>query len=165
MKRAVSSGLLVTMLLLFFPIPAFADSSWVWLATTPENILPYAIIGTLAIEIFIIAKFNHIKRFLKVSGVVTLANALSFGIPYLLMLLLDDPKMPTEWSGYYNFYIIGAILFFITIAIELPTVYQLLKNDVSDRKRLIITTVVANTITTVLVVLCARLICVGIYAS
>lgn len=150
---------------MFNLITVYINSSWHWLTTSPMTILPFAIIITLLIEIISISKFNDINNIKKVSIVITLANLLSFLAPYLERAYRFIPTSGGySLSGAFNkgpYYIILAGYLLLTILIELPTVFLFLQKTASNRKKLILTIICSNIITTGIVAILERLICIG----
>jgi len=59
------------------------------------------------------------------------------------------------------YYIILAGYLILTIAVELPIVYFLLRKDSVSRKNLLVSILLSNIVTTLLVAVCERIICVG----
>jgi hypothetical protein len=165
MKDKVSFASLFFASLLLFPLPALAYSSWSWFTTMkPIYILPVAVVAASIIEIFIIAKYNDIKRIRIVVAVVSLANILSFAAPYLIGALVDGAgftfgEMIDEGPSY----MINAFYCILTLLVEMPAVYFLLRRFVANRKKLILTILIANAVTTALIAICERLLCVGGY--
>lgn len=147
--------------LLCFPATAFANSSWRWISETrPYDVLPFVIIGTLIIETSMINYIPRINRTKKVFGVVLLGNALSFAAPYIAII---DGPIYTFSQALENWptYTIGFAYLTITIVIELPLVYNLLKKQTVSRKTLFLTILAANIITTILTAIAERIFCYG----
>ena len=158
LMMAVISGLI-----LLLPVNAFADSSWVWISEKrPFDILPWVALGTILIEwlsIWLIPKTGHA---LKVLGVVMIANAASFLLPYVFL------KASLSWYGTFEHildsgphYIVSGVFLLLTIIIEMPIVYNVLKSKVQDKKMLRLTIIVSNVITTAGVAIIERLITEG----
>jgi hypothetical protein len=144
---------------------AQANSSWQWLTTSPLPIFPLAVIGTLLIETVAISKFAAIGRTGKVLFTVALANLFSFLTPYLFRAY---QMIPTQ--GRFSvvasfergpFFIVAAGYLILTLVIEAPVVYFSLFRDSADKKKLALTIIGSNILTTVLVAAAERLICVG----
>lgn len=161
------SALSMTFLLLFaFPVFASANSSWVWISESrPYDVLPFVALGTIIIEVLAINLFGSVKNTGKSLAVVTMGNLLSFLLPYAYINYFTPP-----YSDVYNlteiiergpFYTVGAVFLLLTLIIEIPVDYLLLKEDAKNRKKLILAVVLSNIITTVLVALTERLICRG----
>ena len=98
---------------------------------------------------------------------VLIGNLISFAVPYI------GYSNTTPYAGYYTltqilnrgpFYTVGAAFLIITIMVELPFMYFWLRKDVTNKKKLILVTVLVNIITTALVALTERLLCEGYYA-
>lgn len=78
-------------------------------------------------------------------------------------MFLDD-KMEPPFEIYLEhqpFYTVGFLFCLITILIELPIVYCCLKKNAGSRKWFVITILVSNVVTTVLVAIVERIFCVG----
>ena len=86
-------GVSLIFALIFIPgmiTVAYANSSWHWVTKNPLTILPWAICITLMVETITLCTVNPIKRPLKVSIFVVVANLSSFLLPYLLIGLLPE---------------------------------------------------------------------------
>ena len=148
-----------------FSITAYANSSWRWISDSrPYDILPFVIIGTLMIETIAINYIAAIHKGVKVFCIVTIGNLLSYIAPYGLL------KAISSWESLYSFsqtlehlpvYNIGFIYLFLTIAIELPFNYLLLKRHTKKKKVLLYTIIITNAATTALVSMVERIICPG----
>lgn len=148
----------------FFGITAFANSSWIWISKTrPYDVLPWVVIGTLLIETISLFAFAKLKNKFKTFVFVTLANAISFAAPYLVNLVLYyEQRFPFEnYLDNWPSYTVGIIFCVVTILIELPVVYFSLRKEADSNKKFIITVVVSNIVTTVLVAITERIFCVG----
>lgn len=117
----------------------FANSSWIWL-------------------------ISDTGRLLKTTAVVAAANAFSFLFPFFILLVTDP------WYGTFQqkldagpTYIINGIFLLLTITLELPVVYCLLRNDAKSRKKLIVTIIAANAATTMMVAFAEHLMMTGYY--
>jgi len=155
-------------LLVFFLIltsQAQANSSWQWLTTSPLPIFPLAIIGTLVVEIVAVKKIAAIGKIRKTILTITLANLLSFLAPYLFRAY---QMIPTQ--GAFSvaasfergpFFIVAAGYLILTLLVEVPVVYFLLAKDTAFKKKLALAIVGTNVMTTALVAVIERLICVG----
>lgn len=144
---------------------SYANSSWHWITSSPLKVLPFAIFFTLLIETTAVIKFGKVPYPKKTFMVVSLANLLSFIAPYFERAYRFIPT-----SGGFSlldafnkgpYYMILAEYLFLTIVIELPIVYLLLKESSKDRKNFIISIVISNIVTTLLVAVCERIVCRG----
>jgi hypothetical protein len=147
--------LLILLLLLLNHNYIYANSSWRWFAGNPITLLPLVVFFTLFSEIILIIKINKINNIQKTALVIVLANLASFLFPYLYMGLFDELRhdygfMKTlEYNiNAFPVYIINIGYLFITMAIETPIVYNLLKGMVGNKKKLITSTIILNIITT-----------------
>ena len=159
------TSIIITLLLLpLFNLTVFANSSWIWISETrPYDILPWVAIGTLIIETVSIVFFSKIKNKRKVFTFVTVANALSFSLPYLVNFISYSHQLFSfdKYLEYWPSYTVGALFCFATIIIELPIVYFSLKKYTEYNKKLLITIISSNVITTILVAIIERILCVG----
>lgn len=153
------------------PSTVFANSSWRWLTDDPLTILPLAVIFTLLVEIFAIYLCNKTTKLKlwRVGLVVTGANLASFLLPYLFLGF--EAHHLTYTSNIFEaiqymmekgpYYIVGFVFLFLTLVIEGPVVYFALKNSIKNEKKLIISIVVVNCITTLAVAIVEHVICRG----
>ncbi|MCQ2547002.1 MAG: hypothetical protein MJ161_05585 [Clostridia bacterium] len=151
-------------IMIFIPQAVFADSSWIWLTDNrPFDILPPVAAATIVIETLAIWLIPHTGHFLKTAGIVILANAASFLLPYAI--LLTDQVHPGLQnvlnSGPY--YIVSAFFLSLTIGLEFPIIYNSLKKHVDNKKKLLCTIIGANIVTTVMVAVIERIVTDGYY--
>jgi|LFRM01.2.fsa_nt_gb hypothetical protein len=162
-KPILIVSIMIMALMALFSLNAFADSSWVWISEKrPFDILPWVALGTILIEwlsIWLIPKTGHA---LKVLGIVMIANAASFLLPYAFL------KADLSWYGTFEHildsgphYIVSGVFLLLTISIEMPIVYNALKKQVQDRKKLKVVIIISNIITTAGVAIVERLITEG----
>ena len=162
-KTPLRISIMILALMALFSLNAFADSSWVWISEKrPFDILPWVALGTILIEwlsIWLIPKTGHA---LKVLGIVIIANAASFLLPYAFL------KADLSWYGTFEHildsgphYIVSGVFLLMTIIIEMPIVYNALKKQVQDRRKLKVVIIVSNIITTAGVAIVERLITEG----
>ena len=162
-KPALRISIMIMALMVLFPVNAFADSSWVWISEKrPFDILPWVAMGTILIEwlsIWLIPKTGHA---LKVLGIVMIANAASFLLPYAFL------KADLSWYGTFEHildsgphYIVSGVFLLLTLLVEMPIVYNVLKSKVQDKKKLQLTIIISNMITTAGVAIIERLITEG----
>ena len=165
MKDNIRCILVTTILFISLPTIAYANSSWQWLTISPLKVLPWAILLTLFIETIVIMKFGRVLNLRKVFGVLCMANLFSFIAPYLLRA---HSHIPTSGSyallsafekGPYYMVLSGYLL--LTIMVELPIVYQFLKEMAINRNHLKGSILAANIVTTILVAIIERILCVG----
>ena len=164
MKKTNLAALFTFIITLIIPCTIYANSSWVWISKTrPYDILPFVVIGTLLIETLSIHYFGKSKGLLKTFLIITAANSISFAMPYLI----EYSGVTSPYGkGTYIFehapvYTVGIVYFIMTIACELPIVYSFLKKNTENRKALLISIITSNLVTTVLVAIIERTICVG----
>ena len=115
--------------------------------------MPIIIGGTLIVESLIILLLSDIKRLVNVPFAVLVANAASFLVPRLIWGLLNGEIL------YEGLFICGntaadwlaACLYLaVTLAIELPVIWLMLRNFTKKTARLMWVTVAANVFTTVI---------------
>lgn len=163
-KTSVFTGSLLGFILLF-QINAYANSSWHWVTTSPKTIFPIAVAVTLLIEYVALIKIARLECKLKVLLVVCFANLLSFAAPYIYRAIRFRAVLGTiSISAAFNkgpYFMVMTEYLLLTLLVELPVVYLLLKNRAQNKLRLAITILSANIITTGLVAVLERLICVG----
>jgi hypothetical protein len=143
----------------------FADSSWCWLTDTrPFDILPLVALATIVIEVLAIWLIPNTGKLMKTAVAVILANAASFLLPYAL--LLNDPVYP-KFDDMLNAgpnYIVGAGFVILTLVLEIPIVYNLLKKHVDSKKKLLWSIVGSNIVTTAMVAVIERMVTDGYWA-
>lgn len=154
------------MIMLFLSSTAYANSSWHWVTTSPMTVLPFAVIFTLLIETVAVVRFGKVEDTKKVLKVIALANVISFVAPYLerayrfravssgisLLFAVFD-------KGPYYMILSGYLL--LTVVVELPVVYYFLSKKTLKKKRLAQVIVLSNVITTLIVAVLERVICIG----
>ena len=164
MKRRVAIRIIVlsSLMLLILPQAVFADSSWCWLTDTrPFDILPPVALATIVIEVLAIWLIPHTGKLMKTAVAVILANAASFLLPYAL--LLNDPVYP-KFDDMLNAgpnYIVGAGFVILTLVLEIPIVYNLLKKHVDNKKKLLWSIIGSNIVTTAMVAVIERMVTDG----
>lgn len=162
--KSISAFIISLFSLQLFNLTAFANSSWVWISETrPYDVLPWVAIGTLIIETISLIVFAKVKNGFKVFTFVTIANAISFATPYLVNLMLySDQMFPFDkYLEHWPSYTVGVLFCIVTILIELPVVYFSLRKNAVSGKKFIITIIVSNIVTTILVAIIERIFCVG----
>ena len=144
----------------------FANSSWHWVSEhQPFDILPWVVVPTLVIEISVLCWCVK-KRYIRVGVVVILANLLSFVAPFFLdwglgqyqLLGYDFERFLSNTPRY----IIGMTYGLLTLAVEVPVVYNMFKKNV-ESKKLFITTVAVNVFTTAMVFAIEHIVCKGVW--
>lgn len=163
MKKRITRVIVITcFVLLIIPQAVFADSSWCWLTDTrPFDILPPVALATIVIEVLAIWLIPHTGKLMKTAVAVILANAASFLLPYAL--LLNDPVYP-KFDDMLNAgpnYIVGAGFVILTLVLEIPIVYNLLKKHVDSKKKLLWSIVGSNIVTTAMVAVIERMVTDG----
>lgn len=148
---------------MLFQATAYANSSWHWVTMSPLSVLPICIIVTLLIEAYSIVKINEIKYIKKVFAIVCVANLLSFVVPIIDRGLKYYPIKGSITRAIEGgpYYIVLTGYLILTLIIEIPVVFILLKSSVKSKKKLFITVLCANIITTILVAIIERTVCVG----
>ena len=170
-QKLVVSVFIFLLLLPTLSISASANSSWVWLTRDPRPMLPWAIVGTLVIEIFVICFFNNIqvKNILTPTISIVFGNLISFLLPYIFIGII--PYVFEENANFFSrinytaeklpFYIIGIVFLVLTLIIELPIEYFCTRHKVKSKKKLLATILAANVFTTAAVAIIERTIYKG----
>ena len=163
MEKRITRVIVITcFVLLIIPQAVFADSSWCWLTDTrPFDILPPVALATIVIEVLAIWLIPNTGKLMKTAVAVILANAASFLLPYAL--LLNDPVYP-KFDDMLNAgpnYIVGAGFVILTLVLEIPIVYNLLKKHVDSKKKLLWSIVGSNIVTTAMVAVIERMVTDG----
>ena len=166
MKKRITRVIVITcFVLLIIPQAVFADSSWCWLTDTrPFDILPPVALATIVIEVLAIWLIPNTGKLMKTAVAVILANAASFLLPYAL--LLNDPVYP-KFDDMLNAgpnYIVGAGFVILTLVLEIPIVYNLLKKHVDSKKKLLWSIIGSNIVTTAMVAVIERMVTNGYWA-
>ena len=160
--RALRVIALSCLMLLILAQAVLADSSWCWLTDTrPFDILPPVALATIVIEVLAIWLIPNTGKLMKTAVAVILANAASFLLPYAL--LLNDPVYP-KFDDMLNAgpnYIVGAGFVILTLVLEIPIVYNLLKKHVDSKKKLLWSIVGSNIVTTAMVAVIERMVTDG----
>ena len=148
-----------------FSMLASANSSWVWISETrPYDILPFVIIGTLLIETVAVNLVCKVGNWYKTFFAVLVGNIISFIAPYIGYSNSLYGQMGYTLSQIIDrgpYYTVGAAFLLLTLIVELPIVYFLLKKDADNKKKLALCIVLANIVTTVLVAVVERTLCYG----
>ena len=166
MEKRITRVIVITcFVLLIIPQAVFADSSWCWLTNTrPFDILPPVALATIVIEVLAIWLIPNTGKLMKTAVAVILANAASFLLPYAL--LLNDPVYP-KFDDMLNAgpnYIVGAGFVILTLVLEIPIVYNLLKKHVDNKKKLLWSIIGSNIVTTAMVAVIERMVTNGYWA-
>lgn len=162
------TSLFLSLILSFgFSFFAYANSSWVWITETrPYDVLPFVIVATLIIETLVIDSAAKIEKLFKTFFCVLVGNILSFVAPYFIYANFTTPYSDAGYGIEYildrgPFYTVGTVFLALTILIELPFIYQFLKKDTENKKKLCLVIITVNIATTALVALIERLFCQG----
>jgi len=161
-NRRIYTLIIALILYMLLSTTAYANSSWHWLTKTPLDILPYAAVLTLLIEYVTIKKLNSIIHPFMLLLIICLANMASFLLPYATLLMPSDVGYTFEMSiKHLPIYIVGFGYLFLTLAAEVPIVYISLRNIVTNRKKLLISIITVNVVTTIMVAAIERIFCRG----
>lgn len=150
---------------MFLPAVVYANSSWHWVTVSPMTIFPLAVVFTLLIEVIAVKKFAKVDNTKRAFLVIGLANLLSFLAPYLerayrFMAVTGGFYLSAAFNkGPYYMVFAGSLL--LTVIVELPVVYFLLRKNSVNRRNLVLSIVASNIVTTCIVAVLERLICVG----
>ena len=166
MEKRITRVIVITcFVFLIIPQAVFADSSWCWLTDTrPFDILPPVALATIVIEVLAIWLIPNTGKLMKTAVAVILANAASCLLPYAL--LLNDPVYP-KFDDMLNAgpnYIVGAGFVILTLVLEIPIVYNLLKKHVDSKKKLLWSIIGSNIVTTAMVAVIERMVTDGYWA-
>ena len=143
--KGIAAALTAVALALALGDTALANSSWHWLTDTrPYEVLPFAAAATVAIEFAAIYFIARVKRPWKTLLVVVIANLLSFGLPYPILLASPASSYTLDRLPY----LIGPLYLIVTLALELPVTILSLRKDAPGDKRLVLTVIAANAVTT-----------------
>lgn len=150
---------------LVFTVSASANSSWVWISETrPYDILPFVVAGTLLIETVAVNLVSKVGNWYKTFFAVFVGNIISFVAPYIGYSNSLYGQMGYTLSQIMDrgpYYTVGTAFLLLTLIIELPVVYLMLKKDADSKKKLAVTIVLANIVTTALVAVVERTLCYG----
>ena len=162
-RKIVACAVLTSLLLLCMCLPVSANSSWHWLTETiPFDILPYVVVLTLLIEYVVIKKVNRLPTSVKPLIVICLANLVSFLLPYARLLKPSSPEFTFEMLLHkMPNYMVGFGYLTLTLMAEVPIIYFSFKNAVSSKKKLLISIVAVNAVTTAMVAVVERVFCRG----
>lgn len=157
-------------LCLIFPTIAWANSSWHWVTVSPKQILPIAVIVTLAVETIGLITFGKVRGNLRAFIAVAFANTVSFVTPYLerAVPMFYRGTVPGDWNHAWDkafnagpYYMVGIGYFLLTILLELPLIYCFLRKHTESKKQLFIAIIFVNIITTAIVAIMERIFCQG----
>lgn len=158
----------LAVLLMMMPAGALANSSWRWFTKTrPHDLLPLSIVLTVAIEIFALLRFGGVKSKGWAAGGVIAANLISFLVPWALEY---EDFLYGGWNTAMSFgaflsktphYQVTILFLCLTLLLELPVLYLLLRKRAQDKKRLMITAAGANAMTTAICAVLERTLCHG----
>ena len=151
-------------LILFCLIPsiAFANSSWHWISETrPYDVLPFVIVLTLLIEtisVIFAADLKEVK--FKVFIVVLIGNLLSFSAPYI-SAATDINYSFRDMLEHFPVYTVDILYLLVTLIIEIPFVYAFLAKNAESGRKLFLSILISNAVTTLLTSLAERIFCYG----
>jgi hypothetical protein len=164
-EKAATTFLFTILFVLMFATVSNANSSWHWVTVSPLKVLPFAVFFTLLIETAAVVFVGKTVDIKKTFIVVTLANIFSFLAPGFFRAYRFIPTSGA-FSLYAAFnkgpyYIILTGYLVLTLLVELPVVYFSLRKEARNKWSFIISIITSNIITTVLVAICERQICIG----
>lgn len=165
----------VTMIsfLFVFSTTAYANSSWHWVsATRPLDLLPLVIIITLLIEVLAVNRIAKVKDLKKVIPVVSLANLVSFLVPYLWWGITPESPYSAYWGGEFfdainhmadsgPHFTVSVFYLAITLLVETPIVYLFFRKRVPSKRALFWIIIAANVLTMVITFAVERIFCHG----
>lgn len=141
-----------------------ANSSWYWISEKrPYDILPWVVLGTLLVEITAVRVIAGCKPLWKTMLVIVFGNAVSFLFPWIFLMKVPIVGGMTwqEYVEYAPVYTVGVGFLFLTLVIELPLGYFLLRKNTTHRIRLLFVLIGSNLVTTVGTAAVERMICYG----
>ncbi len=94
---------------------------------------------------------------------VVIANFVSFILPLLIQHLSPPYYSIIDFNNAGAYYVVAAGYLLLTLLFELPIVYGTLRKDTDNKRRLMLTLILSNTLTTLLVAACERIFCSGLY--
>lgn len=163
-RTAVIVFILSCLFVLMFSSVSYANSSWHWVTASPMKVFPFAVFFTLIIEtaaVVIIGKVADVKKSIIVVG---LANLFSFLAPYVIRAYNFIPTSGgfKLWAAFEKgpYYMVLSGYLILTLIVELPVVYLMLLKE-SSKTGLAAAILASNIITTLLVAVSERLICIG----
>lgn len=164
MKRTYRRIGIVVLMFICATSFSYANSSWHWITETlPFDILPWVVIPTLMIE-FVVLCWCIRESYFRIGIFVIVANLLSFVAPFFIDWLLGDYQiLGYDFERFLSNtprYIIGFTYGVLTLAVEVPVLFNAFKKNDEDRK-LLTTIVVVNVVTTALVFAVERIVCIG----
>lgn len=168
--RLFSTVAIAIFLVALFPVSVSANSSWHWISlTNPLDIFPLVVIITLVSETLLIKKFAGTEntKISKLFCIITFANLLSFLIPYAVEFNTwieekwYDGYTFSEWVMKTPFYTTGVEFLIMTLLIEVPVVFLVLRKRTDNIKRLILVLTVTNVLSTIIVAIIERMLCYG----
>ncbi|AEV69764.1 hypothetical protein [Acetivibrio clariflavus] len=163
-RNSILSKILIGIFILSMPVTVYANSSWHWITMSPMKILPYVIIFTLIVEIAAVFTIGKVKNFKRVFYVISLANLFSYLAPYVERAYRFIPTSGFRISAAFNkgpYYIVLTGYLILTIIVELPIVFWMLRKHTESKKMLVISILGANIVTTVAVAIIERILCIG----
>lgn len=163
MKRRMTA--LVVLMICLLPMTASANSSWIWLSEArPYDVLPFVAVITIAIETAALWYVLEKRHLVKISVVVVIVNLMSFAAPYLF--LYDETiRMPlkpyTALMEYGYYFTVGVVFLLMTLLVELPLVFFILRKHADQKWRFLLTVVGMNVVTTLITAAAERIFCYG----
>lgn len=165
--RSLTSASLCFLLILFFSLPVYANSSWRWISETrPYDVLPFVVIVTLLAETVTIGRWAAIREYGRVFCFVLVGNLCSFAAPYLFQYLVCASEQLYSFSQaleHLPVYIVGAGYLVVTLLVELPIVYFSLRKSAQNKPRLLPAILCINVITTIFTAIVERIFCRGMW--
>lgn len=169
-QKLVSCFVLVLLLFIIHPLPAYANSSWHWFTKQPLTILPIVVVSTLLLEVSMICFSNQIKpHFVPIASIVV-ANLLSFLLPVAALGVFSDSWMVDYYTffervnyyvNYLPVYIVTIGFLFLTLIVEVPVVYFAFKKYVTNKQRLLYSILGVNCLTTLVIAVIERVLFKG----
>lgn len=164
---AITFILTITIILLI-PVSGY-NGGWTWRSQVePLDILPIIVLFTLLTETLLINFVPKLRNLTKVFLIVMAGNLLSFISPYLKLFFvwLEEEIIAGGASfellkGFSLLYTTGILFLVVTLLMETPMVYFALRNKAEKDETLLVVTIVANVLTTVVITIIERTLCYG----
>ncbi|KGA95865.1 hypothetical protein AJ85_17210 [Alkalihalobacillus alcalophilus ATCC 27647 = CGMCC 1.3604] len=170
-NQFIKAALSLILFIFMFHSTGYANSSWQWLTSSPKEMLPLAIILTLCFEIISILFLGKLVKNYSIKVIaaliITLANIVSFLFPYIFRAI-EFQAVSGGWAyAWYDafaagpYYIVLTGYLFLTLCIEVPIIYFLLKNYSKSRRFLLGVVISVNVMTTLIVAIMERIMFYG----
>ncbi|MBR1731170.1 MAG: hypothetical protein IJ725_01890 [Ruminococcus sp.] len=159
----ISSACVLAVFITSLSTTVSANSIW---NEKPESFslskyMPIIVGGTLIVEALIILLLSDIKRIVNVSFAVLVANVVSFIVPRLAWGFINGGGFYTGLFTYGNAvtdWLVTFLYLAVTLLIELPIVWYMLRHFTKKIAKLLLVTAAANVFTTVILAILQQLL-------